>query len=62
VGSASTYPHETINSDDVWKETFVLGEIPAGEYRLSLVHNGVVYEQIVKIEPGKLTLVKFIVK
>jgi murein DD-endopeptidase MepM/ murein hydrolase activator NlpD len=62
VGSASTYPRETINSDDVWNETFVLGEILVGEYRLSLVHNGMVYEQIVNIEAGRLTLVKFIVK
>lgn len=62
IGSAQTYPRESINSDDTWQETFVLGEIPAGEVRLSLVHNGMVYEQVVKIEAGRLTLVNLNVK
>lgn len=62
VGSVATYPRETINSDDGWQETFVLGELPAGQYRLSLVHNGVVYEQVINIEPGRLTLVRLQVR
>jgi len=62
VGSATTYPRETINSDDTLQEMFALGEIPVGEYRLSLVQNGVVYEQVVKIEAGKLTFVNFVVQ
>ncbi len=62
VGSALTYAPIGVNGDDALQETFALGEIPAGEYRLSLVHYGIVYEQVVKIEPGRLTFVNFLVK
>lgn len=62
IGSAVTYPPTGVNSDDDLRETFVLGEVPAGEYRLSLVHLGVLYERIVLVEPGKLTFVNFFVK
>jgi murein DD-endopeptidase MepM/ murein hydrolase activator NlpD len=53
---------QPINADDIYKENFVIGELPAGDYRLSLLANGGLYEQMIKIEAGKLTLVKFIVK
>lgn len=62
VGSAATYAPTGVNGDDVLQETFALGEIPAGEYRLSLVHYGMVHEQVVKIEAGRLTFVNFFVK
>jgi len=62
VGSAATYAPTSVNGDDILQETFALGEIPAGEYRLSLVHYGIVYEQVVKIEAGRLTFVNFLVK
>ncbi len=62
VGSAATYVPTGVNGDDVLQETFALGEIPAGEYRLSLVHYGRVYEQVVNIEAGRLTFVNFFVK
>ncbi len=59
VGAAATYAPTGVNGDDSLQETFTLGEIPAGEYRLSLVHYGMVYEQVVKIEAGRLTFVNF---
>lgn len=62
VGSATTYAPTGVNGDDSLQETFALGEIPAGEYRLSLVHLGMVHEQVVKIEAGRLTFVNFFVK
>ncbi len=62
VGSAAVYAPTGVNGDDALQETFALGEIPAGEYRLSLVHYGMVYEQVVKIEAGRLTFVIFLVK
>lgn len=62
VGSAATYTLSGVNGDDVLQETFALGEIPTGEYRLSLVHYGIVYEQVVQIEAGRLTFVNFLVK
>ena len=54
-----TYAHETLNGDDVWHENFSAGDLPAGEYRLSLIFDGTLYEQRLQIEDGKLTLVTF---
>ncbi len=62
---AETYTREnmiSVKSDDAWNESFAVGELPAGGYRLTLVYNGVVYEKRVKIEAGKLTLVTFTVE
>ncbi|GAB4401768.1 MAG: hypothetical protein OHK0031_19730 [Anaerolineales bacterium] len=62
VGQAQTYVRERLNSDDLLGETFALGDLPAGEYRLSLVANGVVYEKIVLILPGELAWAEFVVQ
>jgi murein DD-endopeptidase MepM/ murein hydrolase activator NlpD len=60
VGSALTYPRETLNSDENLRETFAVGELPAGEYRVSFVHQGVLYEEVVTIAPGGLAFVEFV--
>lgn len=52
---------QPVRADDVWSEGFTAGELPAGDYRLTLVYNGTIYEQMVKIEPGRLTLVRMVV-
>lgn len=57
-----TYAHETLNGDDVWHENFSAGDLPAGDYRLSLIYDGTLYAQRLPIEAGKLTLVTFNVK
>ncbi|MCX6065753.1 MAG: M23 family metallopeptidase, partial [Chloroflexi bacterium] len=64
VASAETYANESqpVNGDDTWHENFAVGGLAAGDYRLTLLYNGLVYEQVIKIEPGKLTLVTFILK
>jgi hypothetical protein len=64
VASALTYASEAqpVNGDDVFHENFVVGELPAGDYRLTMLYNGKLYEQLVKIEAGKLTLMKFVVR
>ena len=54
-----TYARESLNSDDVLDENFAVGELSAGEYRLTLIYNGKVYEEHVQIEPGRLTVVVF---
>ncbi len=54
-----TYPRESLNSDDLLQENFAAGDRIAGEYRLSLIYNGRLYEQALQIQPGKLTLVIF---
>lgn len=62
VGQAKTYARERLNSDDLLGETFALGDLPAGDYRLSLVANGAVYEKIVSLSPGELIWAEFVVK
>jgi murein DD-endopeptidase MepM/ murein hydrolase activator NlpD len=57
-----TYARETLNGDDVWHENFAAGDLPAGDYRLSLIYNGVLYAQRLQIQPDRLTLVTFQVK
>ena len=56
---AVTYAHESLNGDDVLAENFAVGELAAGEYRLTLIYNGKVYEKRVKIAAGMLTVVEF---
>jgi murein DD-endopeptidase MepM/ murein hydrolase activator NlpD len=53
---------QPVNADDAWQENFAAGEIPAGDYRLSMHYHGTIHEQVVKIEPGKLTFVRFVLK
>lgn len=65
VAAVDTYitnEAQPVNSDDTWQENFAIGELPAGDYRLTLLYNGGLYEKVIKIEAGKLTLVKFVVK
>ncbi len=54
-----TYARESLHSDDILQETFAVGELTAGEYRLTLIYNGKIYDQRVKIEAGKLTIIDF---
>lgn len=56
---AETYAHESLHGDDVLNENFAVGELPAGDYRLTLIYNGRVYEQRVKVVAGMLTVVEF---
>ena len=51
---------DPVNGDDTWHENFAAGELPAGDYRLSMVYGGGIHEQYIKIEPGKLTFVRFV--
>jgi murein DD-endopeptidase MepM/ murein hydrolase activator NlpD len=54
------YAIETVNGDDVWGENYALTDLQAGQYRISFLYHGVLYEQRVSVEPGKLTLVNFL--
>ncbi len=40
-------------------ESALLGDLPAGLYRLTHIWKGVLYERWVEVQPGKLTLVTF---
>ena len=48
-----------VHGDDLWNENFTLGDLPAGNYRLSLVRGGKLYDRWVAVLPGKLTFVVF---
>jgi hypothetical protein len=48
-----------VNRDDVYGENYGFGDLPAGIYRLSFIHFGKLYERLVEVKSGKLTLVDF---
>ena len=54
----TTYSADMLKGD----ENAVLGELPAGRYRIAIERNGKVYERWVEVESGKLTQVVFVVK
>jgi len=51
-----------VHADDRWQENFVLGDLPTGHYRISFIMASVLYERWVEVQPGKLTVVTFIVE
>jgi len=51
-----------VSSDDAYRENFAIGDLPAGTYRLSFVNLGKLYERLVEVESGRLTLVDFTTK
>ena len=44
-----------VNGDDAWNENFAMSDIPAGNYRLSLIWGGQLYEHWILVSPGQLT-------
>jgi hypothetical protein len=64
-----TYPADMLKGDTrstpqsgSVEENALLGELPAGRYRIAIERNGKVYDRWVEVESGKLTQVVFIVK
>jgi murein DD-endopeptidase MepM/ murein hydrolase activator NlpD len=54
----SSYLGGIINNDDWWGESFGVGDISSGLYKVSFqFHN--LYEQLVEVIPGKVTVVGF---
>jgi hypothetical protein len=51
-----------VSSDELYEENYALGDLPAGDYRLSFVWLGTLHERIIKVEPGKLTFVEIAIK
>jgi murein DD-endopeptidase MepM/ murein hydrolase activator NlpD len=56
-----TYAPEqhSVNGDDDWSENFTMGDLPAGNYRISLVWGGKVYDHWLVVMPGKVTFFIF---
>ena len=53
---------QPVHGDDAWHENFDAGELPAGDYRLTLYYKATIHELLAKIEPGRLTFVRFVIK
>jgi murein DD-endopeptidase MepM/ murein hydrolase activator NlpD len=51
------YPPELVIENG---ENFALNDLPAGEYRLTYLYNGKLYEHFVEIQPGILTLITIV--
>jgi hypothetical protein len=58
IETYSSEPHP-VQSDESWNENFVLGDIPAGNYRLSLIWGGRLFDRWLVVLPGELTFVVF---
>ena len=52
------YADWTVNGDDVWGEAFALGDIPAGQYRISFVARGL-QNYTIEVLPGMVTVITF---
>lgn len=52
---------QPVLGDDIWNENFTLGDLPAGDYRVSLYFDGKFYDRRVVVQPGKLTFLIFAV-
>jgi murein DD-endopeptidase MepM/ murein hydrolase activator NlpD len=53
-----SYADSSVSGDDLWQENFALGDLPAGEYRVSFVARGL-REYVVTVYPGRVTLLTF---
>jgi len=53
-----TYEEKALIGQPPWKESFGIGELPAGRYRISFPHLGL-QERLVQVFPGQLTVVTF---
>lgn len=53
-----TYQEQDLLEQLPWKESFAIGDLPAGWYRIEFVQYGM-QERIVQVLPGDLTLVTF---
>jgi murein DD-endopeptidase MepM/ murein hydrolase activator NlpD len=54
-----TYGPEGINPDDVWQENFVVADLPAGEYQVTISTSGQTFRRTVRIQPGMTNYIIF---
>jgi hypothetical protein len=64
IASLDAYAPEThpVGVDDDWAETHAIGEIPAGEYRVSFSYAGQYWERFAKVHPDKVTTIYFLIE
>lgn len=56
-----TYEKKELRGSSPWEESFALGDLPAGEYQITFMLNGI-RQQVVEVEPGMLTMVTFVIE
>ena len=54
-----TYLQGDFNFDEEWGENFLAADTPVGQYRVSFMLNGRLYEKVVDVEDGRTTFVEF---
>ena len=54
-----TYDKGGVNPDEYYNENAVIGDLPAGEYRLWIVHKETTYSNTFEIRPGQVTYFEF---
>jgi murein DD-endopeptidase MepM/ murein hydrolase activator NlpD len=52
-----TYLTRDLKPDEVWQENFVVGDLPAGRYQVTIKAVGRAYEQTVEVLPGRTNFV-----
>ncbi len=53
IRSQRTYLYDGVKGDDIWRENFVVGDLPAGRYRVEIHFAGVEYRNFVEVLPGR---------
>jgi murein DD-endopeptidase MepM/ murein hydrolase activator NlpD len=59
VSTIFTYSPKTKQVDDYYRENFVIGDLPAGEYELTTWYNYKLHKATVRISPGAVNFVQF---
>jgi murein DD-endopeptidase MepM/ murein hydrolase activator NlpD len=54
-----TYGKGGVNSDDYYQENMVIGDLPAGLYRVSVNYSDVIYATDIEILPGRVSYFQF---
>jgi murein DD-endopeptidase MepM/ murein hydrolase activator NlpD len=57
----TTYEKKELRGQDPWNESFAMSDLPAGEYQITFMLNGLQQKEI-EVEPGKLTMVTFLIE
>jgi hypothetical protein len=55
----TTYAKGSVNPDDYYKENMVIGDLPAGTYRIWVEYSDTIYEAQVEIYPGQVSYFEF---
>ena len=57
----TTYEKKELRGQGPWNESFALSDLPAGEYQITFMLNGL-QQMVVEVEPGMLTLANFVIE